>query len=137
MFNCNIDRDVYEKLNAAVIDSKMAEKYAQLVGEFDRRLKERIGEIVQKYGSEGNIELKLEAELKAKEARDQHLNLACPHCKVAYFDFDGCMVLQCASCHKHFCAYCHTPCSTSQGAHTHVRECLMNDTANGMFKFCG
>ena len=124
---------VHRKLSAAVVDSKLEARCAELETAFDERLKEKIAGIMKDYesGSGKTAMRKLEAEALAKRARDDALNLACPHCKAVYADFDGCMALACASCGKFFCAYCHSGYTSSQGAHDHARECLHNETSNG------
>jgi hypothetical protein len=43
------------------------------------------------------------------------------------------MALACATCKKSFCAYCHQKCETSQGAHQHVRQCLLNESLTGSY----
>ena len=32
-----------------------------------------------------------------------------------------------------FCGYCHQGCADARGTHEHVRQCLMNETANGSY----
>jgi uncharacterized protein YnzC (UPF0291/DUF896 family) len=43
------------------------------------------------------------------------------------------MALKCQACTENFCGYCHQKTATGQGAHEHVRTCLMNDTRNGSY----
>ena len=38
------------------------------------------------------------------------LTLACPRCKQAFVDFDGCFALKCSRCAAAFCAYCLADC---------------------------
>lgn len=78
-------------------------------------------------------QVKMQADQWAKEARNYALNLHCPHCKQVYSEFDGCMALECAHCHGHFCGYCHKALQSSRGAHDHVRECDANLTSNGSY----
>ena len=59
--------------------------------------------------------------------------MQCPHCENAYFDFFGCMAIQCKRCEENFCAYCHQKTSSSRGAHKHVRKCLLNERATGSY----
>jgi len=48
------------------------------------------------------------------------LNLACPRCKQAFVDFNGCMALTCsrAGCGCGFCALCQADCGND--AHAHI-----------------
>ena len=56
---------------------------------------------------------------------DNILTLKCPHCQSAYFDFDGCLSLQCKNCKKYFCAKCHEKQKSSKWSHAHVSACKM------------
>jgi len=48
-------------------------------------------------------------------------------------DFEECMALQCGSCKKFFCGFCHKSAQTSTGCYDHVQECDMNLTRNGSY----
>ena len=54
------------------------------------------------------------------------LNLKCPHCSAVYFDFDGCISLQCNSCAKFFCALCQEKHVRNKDSHAHVLKCTLN-----------
>ena len=75
----------------------------------------------------------MQAERFARDARNEALNLHCPHCKQVYSEFTGCMALQCESCKKDFCGYCHKGMQSSKGCHDHVRECDANLTRDGSY----
>merc|ERR1712060_955533 len=49
------------------------------------------------------------------------LTLKCPRCHQAFFDFEGCFALKCASCGCGFCAWCLADCG--HDAHAHVLLC--------------
>jgi hypothetical protein len=49
---------------------------------------------------------------------------ACPRCKQAFFDFNGCCALVCSRCPCGFCAWCLEDCGTD--AHRHVANCRHN-----------
>ena len=118
----------------AALDARVERRYAELQSEFDRRLQQKVQELVERFDRGDVSELvSQQGAAGAAEARNSALNLACPSCHAAYADFDGCMALQCASCSKHFCGYCHKPAATSRGCHDHVRECDMNLTPNGSY----
>jgi hypothetical protein len=125
--------DLYEKLQSGITDYRVGRQTEQMEQEMHQRFKEKIAEIEEKYKSGGNLTLKTKADDHAKHVRNNILNLACPHCKVVYFDFEGCMALQCGACKKHFCGYCHAGCETSLGCHDHVRECDLNESRDGSY----
>ena len=60
---------------------------------------------------------------KAKEVCDI-LTDACPRCKQAFFDFNGCCALICSRCPCAFCAWCLKDCGAD--AHAHVGNCRHN-----------
>ena len=126
----------FGKLQKAIIDSKMASQTAALQQEFDARLQQKVDELLAQFSS-GNISELVQEKGKAgaAEARNQALNLACPWegYKAVYGDFEGCMAIQCGSCKKFFCGFCHKGAPTSTGCHEHVRECDMNLTRNGSY----
>lgn len=99
---------------------------------FNERLQSAVAEVLNAYGN-AESRLLVQAKNLAREARDTVLNLTCPHCKAVYFDFSGCMAIQCKRCGGIFCAYCHQKTATSAGAHKHVRDCLLNETATGSY----
>jgi broad-specificity NMP kinase len=49
----------------------------------------------------------------------EEMNLKCPRCKQAFYDYDGCNALYCGSCECRFCAICLKDCGSD--AHPHVR----------------
>jgi transposase-like protein len=116
----------------AVIDKSVEKERAALEETFDRQLKAKTLELFEKYANADET-LKVKAKQAALDIRNTILNLSCPHCGIAYAEFIGCMALQCESCEKNFCAYCHFKAGTSRGAHEHVRECLMNESTNGSY----
>jgi hypothetical protein len=48
------------------------------------------------------------------------LQLKCPRCTTAFYDFEGCFALQCGTCDTWFCGWCITDCGKSPAAHAHV-----------------
>ncbi|CAB9528797.1 expressed unknown protein [Seminavis robusta] len=122
----------WKEVNSAVLDAKVKHTEETLAKQFDQRLEDHIQDFMERYEST-DARVKMKAELVAKRARNEALNLKCPHCKAVYAEFDGCMALKCAICHGNFCGYCHHPVSTSQGAHEHVRDCNDNESSNGSY----
>ena len=111
----------WKELQSAILDAKVKHTQETLGQDFNRRLEEKIREFIGKYATmEGRV--KYEAEKHAREARNEALNLKCPHCETVYDEFDGCMALQCQTCKKGFCGYCHKGFLDSRGTHNHVRE---------------
>ena len=49
---------------------------------------------------------------------------ACPRCKQAFVDFNGCCALSCSRCPCNFCAWCLKDCGAD--AHAHVANCPHN-----------
>ncbi|KAL7533872.1 hypothetical protein ACHAXR_005501 [Thalassiosira sp. AJA248-18] len=129
-----LSRKTWGDLEETMIDSKVKSRVQKLSHEFDNRLEARIAEFMSEYGSLGGM-VKIEAKRLAKQAQDDILNLKCPHvgCRAPYAEFAGCMAIQCGSCKKHFCGYCHQGTDTGSGAHDHVRQCLVNETNNGSY----
>ena len=123
---------VYKSFQEKVVDGQVSKKSAALDEEFNERVRAQVEKVMSAYRN-AEASTRLEAERLAQEARNQVLNLQCPHCGVAYFGFTGCMALQCQVCEGNFCGYCHQPCATGMGAHEHVRQCLMNETDNGSY----
>ncbi len=132
-FATHLDNDTWNKLHQAIVANEVKSEYEKMQSEFDRRLEEKMQELLENYSSSVDKVLKEKAKMNAKKARDDALNLKCPHCLTAYVDFEGCMALQCSTCKRFFCGYCHSKMSSSSGAHDHVRQCLMNETRNGSY----
>jgi len=124
--------DIFKLVESTIIDRKVKSREELLARDFDQRLDAKVQELMDQYGSVDAL-LKLEAEKNARLARNTVLNLCCPHCAIVYFEFVGCMALSCESCKGSFCAYCHQKCGSSQGAHEHVRQCLLNDSPTGSY----
>jgi len=129
----SVSKESWDVLERDIVDSKVSAATARLESEFDDRLRKKVDELMRTYASDGEGRLKLDAQAGAARARDEALNLRCPHCSSVYAEFDGCMALQCSTCREHFCAYCHKKCESGRGAHMHVRECDMNLTPNGSY----
>jgi len=60
---------------------------------------------------------------------DNILTLACPRCRQAFVDFEGCFALTCSRCQCGFCAWCLEDCGSD--AHQHVRFCRHNNNGQG------
>jgi hypothetical protein len=90
----NLSDEVYDQYQKAVVDAKVTKKTEEMNNIFNERLQSAVAEVLATHG---NAELRLLVEAKnlAREARNTVLNLRCPHCENAYFDFAGCMAIQC------------------------------------------
>lgn len=115
-----------------VLNAVVSKQVEELQRQFDERLRKKMEEFMANYGN-ASTALQLKAQSEAKFIRNNVLNLCCPHCKIAYIEFEGCMALKCSSCSGNFCGYCHAKVETSQGAHEHVRQCLMNITPTSSY----
>lgn len=128
----NLPNKAFQEYNRAVVDVQVSKQVDKLNDGFNERVAAKVEEVLETYGN-ADVKLRLEAEQLALEARNSVLNLSCPNCERAYFDFSGCMAIQCEACKCNFCAYCHQKTADSRGAHEHVRTCLLNDTATGSY----
>ena len=120
----NLSSEVFDQYQGAIVDAKVSKKADEMNNRFNERLQSAVAEVLDTYG---NAELRLlkEAKTLADEARNTVLNLRCPHCQSVYFDFTGCMAIQCERCKGQ------SP--TGRGAHEHVRQCLFNETDDGNY----
>jgi hypothetical protein len=130
----HLPADVFKECNEALVARCVEKESKILARRFDEQLNQKVEELMKNYENADEV-VKMQARRKAQEARDTIMNLSCPHpgCRAYYAEFTGCMALECASCKKHFCGYCHAGFETSGGTHQHVRECLMNETNNGSY----
>jgi hypothetical protein len=127
-----LSNSMFEQLEQVVVDAKVTKDVNERNKDFDRRVQEKVKEVMALHGNAAES-LLYEAKQHATDVRDTVINLRCPHCQKVYFDFAGCMAIQCNTCSGNFCAYCHQKAADSRGAHQHVRECLMNETADGSY----
>ncbi len=128
----HLSGEIWRKLEEARIDIKVSSRVEKLSHDFDKRLDALIQEFKNEYGSLSGM-VKHRAKQLAKQAQDDIMNLKCPHCRAPYAEFSGCMAIQCGTCKKHFCGYCHHGTESGAGAHDHVRHCLANETNNGSY----
>ena len=128
----HMSEDGWKKYQKTIGDVRVAREREQLEREFEERLKAQLEEHKAAM-SDTNQELDQQAGSLASEARNRVLNLSCPHCDMAYYDFDACMAIQCAGCKKSFCGYCHEGLVPSDGTHEHVRNCRMNRHNKGSY----
>jgi hypothetical protein len=64
---------------------------------------------------------------------NEFLTLKCPHCKLVFTDFTGCIAVECTTrdshqgsnfgCGKYFCGLCFFPTQTSSEVHSHATNC--------------
>lgn len=127
----------FEKFEDAKVEARVNIKYDDLSKGFDRKLEERVQDLITRYqNGDENEKVRQEAEMGARKARNAALDLRCPgeKCRAVYIDFEGCMALECQQCRKHFCGYCHKKVfESSRQCHEHVRECTDNVTDNSSY----
>lgn len=63
-----------------------------------------------------------------REIQENILNLSCPNCNLAFFEFTGCAAVFCDKCKCGFCGLCLRNCGTD--AHAHVVKCSKNPGGN-------
>jgi len=114
------------KLDGAQLDA--------LQNDYDKRLEEEVKKIRRNY-REGDSQqwLKREAKECAREAREEVLNLCCPHCKAVYGEFTECLALKCSTCKKYFCGWCHKGFEDSRATHQHVKDCPLSQSERNYF----
>jgi len=124
--------ETWNELHNAIVANEVKSEYEKLQSAFDRRLEEKVEQLIAGY-HDVEAYMKHKAQSNAAKARNEALNLKCPHCATVYVDFEGCMALKCSTCSGDFCGYCHTKTKSSSGAHEHVRSCIMNETRTGTY----
>ncbi|CAK0810637.1 unnamed protein product [Prorocentrum cordatum] len=125
----HLDSATFEKSMSSVVDIRVSIQTERLQSDFDRKLQERMEQELAKYG-DADSKIVQEAKEEARRIRNTILNLRCPGCDTVFFDFTGCMALQCEVCKQNFCAYCHRKCVSGYACHDHVRACEYNQTPN-------
>lgn len=128
-----VPKVAFEAHVGAIVEARVIKESEALSRKFDERLAEKVAELADQYAENPDQRVKLVAQQKANEARNNALDLRCPHCRMVYIDFTGCVALQCEGCRGHFCGFCHKACKDSRGAHDHVRECPFNTTDNSSY----
>eukprot|EP00467_Chlorarachnion_reptans_P023263 CAMPEP_0114531136 /NCGR_PEP_ID=MMETSP0109-20121206/25883_1 /TAXON_ID=29199 /ORGANISM="Chlorarachnion reptans, Strain CCCM449" /LENGTH=592 /DNA_ID=CAMNT_0001713937 /DNA_START=82 /DNA_END=1857 /DNA_ORIENTATION=+ len=124
-------RDQWVEYSSKTEEMKLQTRCTKLEREFDERMQAEINKLM---GTRVDEKVKIMAQNHAKTIRNTIINLCCPSCKTVYFDFDGCLAIQCETCRKYFCGWCHHKAfENSTGCHNHVRECMYNLTPDGNF----
>ena len=107
--------EAYLKIREKMREETLAE---EMRAEMERRIAlER--ERASAAGSAADSQIRVA--LAKEHIVESILTLACPRCKQAFVDFDGCFALQCGRCRAAFCAYCLADCG--RDAHAHVGAC--------------
>jgi hypothetical protein len=128
----HLQSNVSIEVQSAIVAKEVEKGSEILARRFDEILDVKIQELMSNYGNANSL-LKARAQEQALKAKNTIMNLCCPHCKIVYADFTGCMALQCQMCKGSFCGYCRHASTTGRGTHKHVRQCLMNETNNGSY----
>lgn len=127
---------LWRLLQDVINNAKIDESSKIFANESNMRLQSKIQEAMANY-ARVDAALKVETQEEALRAKSNILNLHCPHCKSNLTEFTGCMALQCQTCHRHSCGYCHGPSPSSRDSLDHVRQCILNDTSNGSYYTTG
>eukprot|EP00468_Gymnochlora_sp_CCMP2014_P006482 CAMPEP_0167753752 /NCGR_PEP_ID=MMETSP0110_2-20121227/7889_1 /TAXON_ID=629695 /ORGANISM="Gymnochlora sp., Strain CCMP2014" /LENGTH=190 /DNA_ID=CAMNT_0007639555 /DNA_START=1164 /DNA_END=1733 /DNA_ORIENTATION=- len=111
---------------------KVKKRLSVMEREFEEKLKAEVKKLMEECAGMEK-KLKFLAEMNAKKIRNEIINLACPSCKMAYIDHEGCMAIRCNHCTRYFCGWCHKGFDGSTACHNHVRACPYNLTPDGNF----
>jgi hypothetical protein len=134
---CYDDRIVAKKVDAATFDAylqvrlKLAE--TKIAREANAEMEQKIAAAIKQMDAEGPKVFQAQQYIC-----DEILTMRCPHCKMAFADWDGCNALYCtyAGCGCNFCAFCLKDCGGGvkfgqneierrgdDAVHKHVNEC--------------
>ena len=61
-------------------------------------------------------------QMHRKHIEEEILQMKCPRCRRAFYDFEGCFAISCSTCACKFCGWCLQDCGDND-AHPHVRSC--------------
>ena len=101
--------------------------------ELEEQMRQLLAEELQRLSAMEEQERRV---LQARKYLEEEvLQMRCPRatCRRAFFDFDGCFALSCASCPCKFCAWCLKDCGND--SHIHCRRCLCSESFNQFFVF--
>jgi len=121
------DRDLARLLPATVfvkyLDSRRQLFEKRLVGENQELIRRAVEEEVARIDAMGSRQR--EVVRARKYIEEEILQMKCPRCRTAFYDFEGCFAISCGkdACPCHFCGWCLSDCGDSDAAHAHVASC--------------
>ena len=59
--------------------------------------------------------------IRRKHIEEEILQMKCPRCRRAFYDFEGCFAISYSTCACKFCGWCHQDCGDND-AHPHVKH---------------
>jgi len=106
----------FHALNSAKIEIMQA----QMKLEFEAEMQVQLAEELLRMEALGARARKVL--MARKHVEEEILQMKCPRCKTAFYDFEGCFAISCSSCPCKFCGWCLHDCAGGD-AHPHVRGC--------------
>ena len=125
-----VTEGTFEKYNRATVQLEERRVARILEADMEERLRKRIDELVLAGGAGGAAGAADAPEQRAINEAAAHLienvlTLRCPHCQLAFVDFDACAAVRCR-CGQRFCALCLEPADSNEANHVHVAGCAWN-----------
>lgn len=118
------DRDLARHLSTddfqALLSAKIEIMEASMKLKLEVQKKEELAEELRRLA--GLDECARKVLVARKHVEEEILQMKCPRCKKAFFDFEGCFAISCSSCPCKFCGWCLHDCGGGD-AHPHVRVC--------------
>lgn len=113
-FNGKVQQQIIEKLRKDLIDLGM-----------------KIPVVSANSYDDATAEISNDVMRHVRHIQENILTLSCPTCDAAFFDFDGCAAVTCASCGIEFCGLCLD--HASNNVRMHVFNCPRNSTKGNYF----
>jgi len=117
------DRDLARHLSNDAFQSLLSAKIeimeAKMKLELEDQMKEQLADELRRLA--GLDERARKVIVARKHVEEEILQMKCPRCKTAFYDFEGCFAIKCSSCPTSFCGWCLRDCGGD--AHSHVRGC--------------
>ena len=118
------DRDLARVLPAesfhAVLQARIECMEAELRLQLEEQKKREVEEELERLRVLSKHEF--EVLRHRKHIEEEILQMKCPRCRRAFYDFEGCFAISCSTCACKFCGWCLQDCG-EKDAHPHVRTC--------------
>jgi hypothetical protein len=117
----------FETYNRATVQLEERRVARILEEDMEERLRKLIDELALAGGAGGAADAPEQRAINEAAAHliEKVLTLRCPHCQLAFVDFDACAALRCR-CGQRFCALCLEPADSDEANHVHVAGCAWN-----------
>jgi hypothetical protein len=119
------DRDLARHLSVqdfqAYLKARIKLMEQKLTMELEAQIREQLQEEQRRLASLEEHQRKV---LSArKHIEEEILQMKCPRCRIAFYDFEGCLAISCSTCPCKFCGWCFEDCGDND-AHPHVQTCI-------------